>query len=83
MQRCHRRISRFPGRDARGGWTELARLDTDVRTPPAPGVAALVAERLAGASFDAQALFALEPHYVRPSEAELKFPKGLGPGARS
>ena len=32
-------------------------------------------------AFDPQALFALEPHYVRPSEAELKFPKGLGPGA--
>jgi len=40
-----------------------------------------VAERLAGASYDANALFALEPHYVRASEAELKFPKGLGPGA--
>ena len=27
------------------------------------------------------ALFALEPHYIRPSEAEVKFPHGLGPGA--
>ncbi len=59
----------------------VARLATAVATPPAGALAALVAERLAGAPFDAQALFALEPHYVRPSEAELKFPKGLGPGA--
>jgi tRNA threonylcarbamoyladenosine biosynthesis protein TsaB len=44
-------------------------------------VAALAASRLLGATYDPQALFALEPHYVRPSEAELKFPKGLGPGA--
>lgn len=58
----------------------LPRLGTEVRTPPAPAVASLVAERLAIASFDAQALFALEPHYVRPSEAELKFPRGLGRG---
>ena len=60
---------------------DVPRLDTDVATPPAFAVAALVAERLAGASYDANALFALEPHYVRASEAELKFPKGLGPGA--
>ncbi len=59
----------------------VPRLETEVSTPPAFAVAALVAERLAGASYDAQALFALEPHYVRASEAELKFPKGLGPGA--
>jgi tRNA threonylcarbamoyladenosine biosynthesis protein TsaB len=49
--------------------------------PPAAAVAALAAPRLLGAAYDAQALFALEPHYVRPSEAELKFPNGLGPGA--
>jgi tRNA threonylcarbamoyladenosine biosynthesis protein TsaB len=49
--------------------------------PPAFAVAALAAPRLLGAAYDQQALFALEPHYVRPSEAELKFPKGLGPGA--
>jgi tRNA threonylcarbamoyladenosine biosynthesis protein TsaB len=61
----------------------VPRLATAVATPPADALAALVAERLAGAAYDAQALFALEPHYVRPSEAELKFPKGLGPGARS
>ncbi|HSD20666.1 MAG TPA: tRNA (adenosine(37)-N6)-threonylcarbamoyltransferase complex dimerization subunit type 1 TsaB [Anaeromyxobacter sp.] len=59
----------------------LARLETPVATPHAAAIAALAAPRLAGASFDPQVLFALEPHYVRPSEAELKFPKGLGPGA--
>jgi tRNA threonylcarbamoyladenosine biosynthesis protein TsaB len=57
----------------------LPRLETEVRTPPAAAVAALVAETLLGASYDAKALFALEPHYVRPSEAELKFPKGIPP----
>ena len=61
----------------------VPRLATAIATPPAGALAALVAERLAGAAYDAQALFALEPHYVRPSEAELKFPKGLGPGAGS
>jgi tRNA threonylcarbamoyladenosine biosynthesis protein TsaB len=60
----------------------VPRLRTEVATPPALGVASLVAERLAGAAYDAQALFALEPHYVRASEAELKFPKGIGPGAK-
>jgi tRNA threonylcarbamoyladenosine biosynthesis protein TsaB len=50
-------------------------------TPGAPAVAALSAPRLLGAAYDAQALFALEPHYVRKSEAEVKFPHGLGPGA--
>jgi tRNA threonylcarbamoyladenosine biosynthesis protein TsaB len=59
----------------------IPRLATAVATPPAGALAALVAERLAGAAYDAPSLFALEPHYVRPSEAELKFPKGLGPGA--
>ncbi len=49
-------------------------------TPPALAVARLAAARLAGAAFDQQALYALEPHYVRPSEAEVKFPRGLGPG---
>jgi tRNA threonylcarbamoyladenosine biosynthesis protein TsaB len=60
----------------------VPRLATSVATPPAAAVAALLAERLATARYDAQALFALEPHYVRASEAELKFPQGLGPGAR-
>jgi tRNA threonylcarbamoyladenosine biosynthesis protein TsaB len=62
---------------------EVPRLRTEISTPPAGAVASLVAERLAAASYDPQALFALEPHYVRASEAELKFPKGLGPGAGS
>jgi tRNA threonylcarbamoyladenosine biosynthesis protein TsaB len=61
--------------------TSVPRLATEVLGPTALAVATLAAPRLAGAAFDAQALFALEPHYVRPSEAELKFPKGLGPGA--
>ena len=61
--------------------TALPRLATSIATPRAAAVASLAAPRLAGAAFDPQALFALEPHYVRPSEAELKFPKGLGPGA--
>ncbi|HET8540574.1 MAG TPA: tRNA (adenosine(37)-N6)-threonylcarbamoyltransferase complex dimerization subunit type 1 TsaB [Anaeromyxobacter sp.] len=59
----------------------LPRLATEVATPPAGALAALVSERLAGAAFDAQALFALEPHYVRPSEAEAKFPHGTVPPA--
>jgi tRNA threonylcarbamoyladenosine biosynthesis protein TsaB len=59
----------------------LARLETEVATPGAAAVAALAACRLQGAAFDRQALFALEPHYVRKSEAEVKFPNGLGPGA--
>jgi tRNA threonylcarbamoyladenosine biosynthesis protein TsaB len=50
-------------------------------TPGALEVAALAAPRLLGAAHDPQALFALEPHYVRASEAEVKFPHGLGPGA--
>ncbi len=59
----------------------LARLPTAVETPTAAAVAALAACKLTGAAFDRQALFALEPHYVRKSEAEVKFPHGLGPGA--
>ncbi len=65
--------------DVLGG--ALARLETEVLTPGAAAVAALAACRLEGAAFDRQALFALEPHYVRKSEAEVKFPHGLGPGA--
>ncbi|HET9594903.1 MAG TPA: tRNA (adenosine(37)-N6)-threonylcarbamoyltransferase complex dimerization subunit type 1 TsaB, partial [Anaeromyxobacteraceae bacterium] len=49
--------------------------------PPALAVARLCAPALAGAAFDAPRLYALEPHYVRASEAEVKFPHGLGPGA--
>ena len=57
----------------------LAELEGAPPTPPAFAVAKLCASRLASASYDAQALFALEPHYVRPSEAELKFPGGTVP----
>jgi tRNA threonylcarbamoyladenosine biosynthesis protein TsaB len=59
----------------------ISRLETGVRVPSASAVAALAAPRLLGAAFDPQPLFALEPHYVRASEAEVKFPHGLGPGA--
>jgi len=59
----------------------LPRLTTAIDTPPAAAVAALSAARLLGAGFDRQSLFGLEPHYVRKSEAEVKFPRGLGPGA--
>jgi tRNA threonylcarbamoyladenosine biosynthesis protein TsaB len=59
----------------------LPRLATEVTTPPAAAVARLAAARLAGAAFDPPALFALEPHYIRLSEAEVKFPDGLVPGA--
>ncbi len=71
------------------GWTafeaalagKVQRLRTEVEAPTALAVAALAACKLRGAVYDAQALFALEPHYVRKSEAEVKFPNGLGPGA--
>ncbi len=59
----------------------LPRLRTEVSTPPAGAVARLAAARLGGAAYDAPALFALEPHYIRPSEAEVKFPDGLPAGA--
>src|SRR5512133_4254860 len=83
------RAATLPGAVAFGGGCEayadrlqgLPRLGTEVATPTAFAVAALAAPRLTGAAFDAQALFALEPHYVRPSEAELRFPSGLGPKA--
>ena len=83
------RAAALPGAVAFGGGyaayaerlAPLPHLASEVAGPTALAVAALAAPRLAGAAFDAQALFALEPHYVRPSEAELKFPKGLGPGA--
>jgi len=58
---------------------KLPRLATAVESPPADAVARLAAARLQGAAYDAPALFALEPHYVRLSEAEVKFPDGLGP----
>jgi tRNA threonylcarbamoyladenosine biosynthesis protein TsaB len=46
-------------------------------TPSGEAVGRLAAARLARGAFDDQALFALEPHYVRKSEAEVKFPGGL------
>jgi tRNA threonylcarbamoyladenosine biosynthesis protein TsaB len=55
----------------------LGRLDGGPSAPSAPGVGRLAAPRLAGAAFDGPALFALEPHYVRKSEAEVKFPDGI------
>jgi tRNA threonylcarbamoyladenosine biosynthesis protein TsaB len=60
---------------------KVQRLRTAVDAPTATAVAALACCKLVGAAYDAQALFALEPHYVRKSEAEVKFPHGLGPGA--
>ena len=46
-------------------------------TPSGEAVGRLAAARLVRAPFDDQALFALEPHYVRKSEAEVKFPGGF------
>ncbi len=60
----------------------VPRLATAVAAPPALAVARLAAPALEGSRYDAARLFALEPHYVRPSEAELKFPHGLGAGAK-
>jgi tRNA threonylcarbamoyladenosine biosynthesis protein TsaB len=51
-------------------------------TPSAAAVARCAAPRLLAAPFDLQALFALEPCYLRPSEAEVKFPDGLPPTRR-
>ncbi len=45
--------------------------------PSADAVGRLAAPRLEAATFDDRALFALEPHYVRKSEAEVKFPNGI------
>lgn len=61
----------------------FATLGDPPTTPPALAVARLCAARLAGASYDAANLFALEPHYVRASEAEVKFPHGFGTGAHA
>jgi tRNA threonylcarbamoyladenosine biosynthesis protein TsaB len=57
----------------------VTQLATAVRTPGAPAVGLLAAAALRTARFDTQALSALEPHYVRASEAEVKFPDGLPP----
>ncbi|HET7755300.1 MAG TPA: tRNA (adenosine(37)-N6)-threonylcarbamoyltransferase complex dimerization subunit type 1 TsaB [Anaeromyxobacteraceae bacterium] len=63
----------------RGPLAALPELPGGPPTPPGHAVARLCAARLASAPYDPQALFALEPHYVRPSEAELKFPGGTVP----
>jgi tRNA threonylcarbamoyladenosine biosynthesis protein TsaB len=55
----------------------LPLLEAGPATPSGDAVGRLAAPRLAGASCDDRALFALEPHYVRKSEAEVKFPDGL------
>jgi len=55
----------------------LPRLPTAVRAPNAAAIGRLCAPVLRGAAFDVDGLAALEPHYVRKSEAEVKFPDGL------
>ncbi|HVP69044.1 MAG TPA: tRNA (adenosine(37)-N6)-threonylcarbamoyltransferase complex dimerization subunit type 1 TsaB [Anaeromyxobacteraceae bacterium] len=60
--------------------TPIPELDGGPATPSAEAVARLVAPRLG--AFEEAALFALEPHYVRPSEAEVRFPHGLVPAPR-
>jgi tRNA threonylcarbamoyladenosine biosynthesis protein TsaB len=62
-------------RDALEG--SLPFLESSPAFPSGESVGRLAASRLRHATFDAQALFALEPHYVRKSEAEVKFPAGL------
>jgi tRNA threonylcarbamoyladenosine biosynthesis protein TsaB len=57
----------------------LARLPTPIRVPNAAAIGRLCAPALRDASFDVARLSALEPHYVRRSEAEVKFPEGLPP----
>ena len=57
----------------------LPRLATPVRVPSAAAIGRLCAAALRGAAFDQDKLAALEPHYVRRSEAEVKFPQGLPP----
>lgn len=70
------------GRDAyRDALAASPPLEGAPRTPSAVAVARLCAAKLAGATYDPAHLFALEPHYIRKSEAEVKFPHGLGPGA--
>ena len=77
-----------PRREARLGFGEgllayrealegaVTPLEDGPGTPSAEMVARLVAGRLVE-PYDASALFALEPHYVRASEAEIKFPHGV------
>jgi tRNA threonylcarbamoyladenosine biosynthesis protein TsaB len=61
---------------------ELPSVPGAPRTPSAAALVRVVAGALPAAVYDAGGVFSLEPHYVRPSEAEVKFPHGLGPGAR-
>ena len=62
----------------REGLAGVPALATGVETPLALAVARLCAAELERAEYDPAKLFALEPHYVRASEAEIKFPHGLG-----
>ena len=55
----------------------LPRLATGVSVPQAAAIGRLCAPALRTAAFDVAGLSALEPHYVRRSEAEVKFPGGL------
>jgi tRNA threonylcarbamoyladenosine biosynthesis protein TsaB len=48
-------------------------------TPGAAFVARLCLPALPTATFEPERVFGLEPHYVRKSEAEVKFPHGLPP----
>jgi tRNA threonylcarbamoyladenosine biosynthesis protein TsaB len=57
----------------------LPRLASGGLAPDAAAVGRLCAAALRGAAFDVDRLSALEPHYVRKSEAEVKFPEGLPP----
>jgi tRNA threonylcarbamoyladenosine biosynthesis protein TsaB len=57
----------------------LPRLATGVSVPQAGAIGRLCAPALRTAAFDVAGLSALEPHYVRKSEAEVKFPEGLPP----
>jgi tRNA threonylcarbamoyladenosine biosynthesis protein TsaB len=63
--------------------TALPIRDLAVPTPPAHAVASLCAPSLQGGTYDAARLFSLEPRYVRASEAEIRFPRGHGPAART
>lgn len=60
-----------------GALAAFQALAAGAATPPADAVARLCAGLLEGAPYDAARLYALEPHYIRPSEAEVKFPHGL------
>jgi tRNA threonylcarbamoyladenosine biosynthesis protein TsaB len=83
-ERLVERLAAMPGAVAFGqglvAYPALAGVPALAAGPRVPGAAAVArrcAPELAQARFDAASVFALEPHYVRPSEAELKFPGGL------